>query len=394
MSFTQENGYLPVTIQTIMNAIMLGINIQFGTSYTAETFQGTNHYKFFYALAQRVQSGEIKTAEIFLKYQQYISIMNERISRPVNTNPGIIEKFANYVSTYAPSGYLASVKPMIEADAGKIHIAVNMNEGLRAKGSVTITNFANLTATTADTLAIGATVFTAQAGAATPGTATFQAASSLNATATSLATQINAHATAGALVKAVASGAIVYIYARHGGTAGNSIGLTYVSNGSVGLTTSGATLADGTSNPNFSAEKADIALLISQITVGGTVTMGTESTAIVISNGQSFDFKFNLPDRIPTKLKLTIKTSENNQVVIEDPDTIKAKLLVNINTRYQLGRNFEPQRYFSVVDAPWASEVKLEYSLDNGVTWLTAVYDANYDALLEFGLADIELVEI
>lgn len=393
MSYSQENGYLPVAVETIMASIMENINIQFGTSYTMDTFVGTNFYKYFYALAQRVQSGEVKTSEIFLKLQQYIAITNERISRPVNTNPGIIEKFANYRSTLIPAGLIAAVKPMIDADAGKIHIAVDVYEGDRAQGNVEITNFANLTATTADTINVAGTTFTAQAGAATPGTATFQAATSLAATATSLAAQINAHATVSLLVKAVASGAKVLFTAKHGGTAGNAYVITYVSNGSVGLTTSGATFTGGTTNADYSALKTEINTLISQITVAGAVTQGTEVSTIVLSNGQSFDFKYNLPDRKATKLRLTVTLSENNQVVIDSPDTVKERLLANINSRYRLGRNFEPQRYFTVVDAPWASTVLLEYSLNDGVTWSSSVYDAQYYELFDIGLDDIELIE-
>lgn len=387
MSFSQENGYLPTSVEAIMASIMANINTQFQTNYTVETFVGTNFYKYFYALAQRVQAGEVKTSEVFLKLQQYITLTNERISRPVNTNPGIIEKFL-------AEGYIASVKKMIDADAGKIHIAVDVFEGERSTGNVEITNFANLTVTTADTIAIAGVTFTAQAGAATPGAAVFQATTSNAATATSLATQINAHATTKALVKAIASGAKVLLTAKRGGTAGNAYALVYVSNGTVGATVSGATMSGGTTNPAYASLKTEINTLISQITVAGTVTQGTEVTTIVLSNGQSFDFKFNLPDRKAVKLRLTITLSENNQVVIASPDAVKEMLLANINARYRLGRNFEPQRYFSVVDAPWASQVLLEYSLNDGATYSSAIYDAEYDELFDIGLDDIELVEV
>lgn len=111
-------------------------------------------------------------------------------------------------------------------------------------GTVTISSYANLVSGTADTITIGATVFTAQAGAATLGTATFQAASSNNATATSLAAQINAHATAGALVYAEAAAAVVHLRSKVGGAAG-LLALVYTdNNAAVGASVSGATLAD------------------------------------------------------------------------------------------------------------------------------------------------------
>ena len=37
---------------------------------------GTNFYKYFYALAQRIQTNEIKTSEIFLKLQDYFKYTN------------------------------------------------------------------------------------------------------------------------------------------------------------------------------------------------------------------------------------------------------------------------------------------------------------------------------
>lgn len=389
MPFSQEAGYTPASFQTIMNSLMTGINTQFGTAYTPETFIGSNWYKFSYAMAQRIQAGEIKTSEAFLKLQQYIALTNQRISRPVVTNPGLIEKFL-------AEGYIASVKPPADADAGKVNVCVDVNDGDHATGLVTITNFANLVSGTADKITVGATQFTAQAAAATPGAATFQAATSLSATATSLATQINAHATAGALVNARAVGAEVYLTALHGGTAGNSIALAYTNgDANVGATVSGATLADGTTNADYAADKLEICTIIKNSVVAGCPTYGSESETIVISNGQSFDFKFHLPVRIPIKLRLTIALSENNQVVVGDPDETKQKLLDNIRARYSLGRNFEPQRYFSVIDAPWAAYVTLEWAeKGSSLTYSTAVYDSPFNHLFDINLEDIELVEV
>lgn len=268
MSFSQENGYTPVSIETIMGTLMAGINAQFGTTYTADSFVGTNFYKYFYALAQRVQENEIKTDEIFLKLQQYIDYINARISRPVNTNPGIVDRFM-------AEGFIASTKPMIEADAGKIHICVDTDE-------------------TAD---------------------------------------------------------------------------------------------------NYASLKLAICTLISQITVAGAVTIGPENETIVLSNGQAFDFNFSLPNRIPTKIKLTVILSENNQVAVGSPDDVKIKLLSNMLSRYRLGKNFEPQKYFAVADAPWSSMVTLEYSFNDGETWQNTIYEADFDDLLTFSLADITLIE-
>lgn len=116
----------------------------------------------------------------------------------------------------------------------------------RATGLVTVTSFANLLTTTPDTLAVAGTTFTAQSGAATLGTATFRAATSNAATATSIAVQINAHATANTKVMAVDNGdATVSIYSLVSGAGttgtGNDIAVVYTDNGggNIGITLSG-----------------------------------------------------------------------------------------------------------------------------------------------------------
>jgi hypothetical protein len=268
MPFSQDQGYVPLEIADIMDAIRGYVNTQFGTTYTAESFVGTNFYKYFYALAQRMAENELKTSEIFLKLQEYIDVTNERISRPVATNPGIIEKLES-------EGYTASVKPMIEADAGEINICVDVNDA----------------------------------------------------------------------------------------------------------------------DPDYADIKLDIATIIKDSTAAGCVTLGAESETIVLSNGQSFDFKYHLPDRKTALLRLTTVLSENNQLVIGDPDDTKATLLANIAANYRLGKNFEPQRYFGIVDAPWASSVLLEYSINAGADYYSVVYDANFEDLFEVSLADTTLVE-
>lgn len=394
MGFSQESGYVPVSIQTIMASIMANINTQFQIvpPYTMATFEGTNHYKNAYAQAQRMQENEIATSEIFLYLQNYFTTINARISRPVVTNPGIIEKLES-------EGYIASVKPMIEADAGKINIAVDVDDGVHATGTVTITSFANLVSGTADVITINGTAFTAQAGAATPGTGTFQAATSVSATAASLASQINAHATASLVVKATSLAGVVTLTAVHGGLAGNALTIAYTNNdANVGATVSGATLTggldyEGAGGETYPDVRTEIGTLISQITVAGAVTQGTEVTTIVLSNGQSFDFKYHLPDRLQVLLRLTITLSENNQFVIETQDNIKLKLLDNILANYRLGKNFEPQKYFTVEDAPWASQVLLEYSI-NGGAYSSAVYNADFDELFDIKLENINLVEV
>lgn len=388
MSFSQENGYIPSTVADLMGLVRGGVNAQFGTTYDAETFEGTNFYKYFYALIQRLQENEVRTDEIVLKLQQYFEVTNEMITRPNTTNPGIIDYFTE-------RDYVVSVKAPIDADAGKVYIAVDVDDGVHASGNITVTSYANLLTTTPDTVTVGATVFTAQSGAATLGTATFRAATSNDLTATSLAAQINAHAVAGALVKATAAAAVVTIKAIHGGTAGNAIALGYTDNGggNIGATKSGTFLTGGTTNAAYAAARLAICTMIKDSIVAGVISQGTEVETITLSNSQSFDFKFNLPNRIPVILRLTLVTSANNQFQILTPQETAELLFTNIGARYRLGLSFEPQRYFSVIDAPWAASVLLEYSINAGGSWASTVYASNYDDLFTFALGDIEIIE-
>ncbi len=388
MSFAQDTGYLPATIEQIVASFRTDINTQFGTTYDADTFLGTNFYKYFYAIAQRLQENEVKTSEIFLNLQQYFDETNENIQRPNTTHPGIIDYFA-------ARDYLASTKAPADADAGKLFVCVDVDDD-HARGLATITSYANLVSGTDDSITVGATLFTAQAGAATPGAATFQAATSNALTAASLALQINNHATAGALVDAWVdtSGAAVIIRAKARGTAGNSIALAYTDNDTnVGATVSGATLTGGnTATLDYDDVRLAIATIIKDCCVAGVVSQGDEVESITLPNNQSFDFKFSLPTRTAIDLKLTITLSGNNQFNVLTDAQVAQILFDNITARYKLGLDFEPQRYFSILDAPWAANVLLEYDMGGG--FVSTVFNSEFDDLFTFALVDITVVNM
>jgi len=272
MGFAQDSGYTPDTFETIMSFVREGVNTQFGTSYTEETFVGTNWYKYAYQIVQRIQQGEVKTSEIFQKLQQYIALTNERIQRPSVSFPGLIESFDS-------QDFIASVKPPAEADAGKIFICVLLDD---------------------------------------------------------------------------------------------------------------ADPDYGTGNAND--EKLKVATLISEYVAAGMVTMGSEVTAITLSNGQEFDFKFDLPDKTPILLRLTATKSRNQVLTVPSDEEIRQKIFENVNARYRLGWDFEPERYYGVSDALWANDVTLEWSDDAGGTWHPEVFVAAYTDLFTFELGDISVV--
>lgn len=390
MSFASDTGYLPLSIEAMMDFVRENVNTKFDTTYTAETFLGTNLYKYFYALIQRLQQNEIKTSEIFLRLQEYFNITNEKIQRPNTTHPGIYDYFKD-------RGYFISTKPPADENAGKAFICVDVEDN-HARGTIQIDNYGNLVSGTEDTITIDETEFTAQGSTVTPGDPTFQAATSNEATAQSLVSQINSHEHTSEIVDAWVVGSIVYVRAKEGGTSGNSIALDYTDNDSnEGATISDATLLGGraleSGEQDYDVTRLEICNLVKNCVIAGIVSQGTEIEEITLSNGQSFEFKFNLPNKIPVLLRLTITLSENNEFTILSPDEVKQKLYDNISAKYRLGKNFEPQRYFSVIDVPWAAEVLLEWSDDNGSNWHDEVYDAEYDEVFTFELNDITIVE-
>lgn len=126
MSYAQDNGYTAVPFSELMNELRLAINRPvaeggLGTSYTEETFVGTGLYKYAYAVLQKSQENEVKTAEIFQKLQEYIATTNAKIKRPSVSQPGLIEQFDD-------AGYVASVKPPVDVDAGKIFVCVDLDD--------------------------------------------------------------------------------------------------------------------------------------------------------------------------------------------------------------------------------------------------------------------------
>lgn len=122
MSYAQDTGYTPRTIPAIMEDVRVRVNAAFGLTYDEATFAGTNWYKYFYLQAQLVEKGEITTSQVFQKLQDYIQTTNDKINRPSVSYPGVVEAFED-------AGFLASIKPPELADAGKVGICVDLDNG-------------------------------------------------------------------------------------------------------------------------------------------------------------------------------------------------------------------------------------------------------------------------
>lgn len=267
MSYAQDTGYVPVTFDVLMGAVRDAYNTAYSTTYTEGTFIGTNAYKYYYVLVQKILENEVKTAEIFAKLQEYIATTNARIQRPSVSLPGIIDSFT-------ANGYVASVKKNAVEDAGTVSICVNVDDG---------------------------------AG-------------------------------------------------------------------------------------DYADTRLAICTFLKDFIAAGMVFVGSETEAIVLTNGQSFDFSYSLPTKIPVLLRLTLTSSDNQDQVIPSDTAIRAIAYANLLARYRLGWDFEPQRYFTQVDAPWAATILLEWSDDDGGSYHSTVFEAEFEDLYTFSLDDIEVL--
>ncbi len=371
MAFDLLNGYQPRTFAEILQAFTDEVNAQFGTAYDTTTIVGTEFYKFFYAGAQLVMQSEAQTAEITAKMTDYIRTANENINLPKSTIDGFTQ---GLLAPIADGGLelVSTIKNITNsAEAGYLFLCVDVDDGDHATGNVTITDYLHLTNSGNDIIAVNGVNFTAQTGAATLGTGTFQAATSNAATAASLATQINAHATVGLVVKATAVGAVVNLRTIHGGTAGNSVALAYTNTANgVGATVSGATLTGGTDNADYAALKQEIINKMGAWLSAGLYYTGTEEGTRIALNGQTFTYKFAMPDPVNILVRITATASANAKTPILNENQIRDIFDANFASLYRLGLNFEPEKYLEIArDLPFASDILLEYSENAGSTW-------------------------
>lgn len=265
MPFNTEYGYVPESVPSLIAKLIPYLNAQLGTSYTYETFQGTNLYRFVYGVAQLIADLEVDTGEIYNKLQDYFRATNEEVLVPRTPLEGLIEQFA------------AAGFPAVSFDQS------------------------------------------------TPGV---------------LKTCVNVDDQA----------------------------------------------------EDYAEKKALIIETLALYTVLGLNYDGLETGDYTFSNGQVFTYKFDLPTIVPVLLKATITISLNNTSRIFTADEIRTIIDDNITELYQLGNDFEPLKYLTTKDLPFAATIALEYSLDDGSTYSGDVYSADYTDLFQYTKSEIEVI--
>lgn len=64
---------------------------------------------------------------------------------------------------------------------------------------------------------------------------------------------------------------------------------------------------------------------------------GTEIGQVTASNGQVFNYAFDLPTETALKVKIKVRVSENTTLFVETPNEVKNKFLANFAKLYRLG---------------------------------------------------------
>jgi hypothetical protein len=137
-----------------------------------------------------------------------------------------------------------------------------------------------------------------------------------------------------------------------------------------------------------------IAQILKDNTAAGLKTFGDISVSLSLSNGQDKTFNFSLANRIPTLLRLTLQEKSSASYSALNEQTVKEQLLKNLKEMYQIGNDFEPQRYFEIYrDAPQAVKILLQYSNDKTSGNFTSdIYVSDYRDVFSFSDSGISVI--
>ncbi|CAH1521254.1 Whole genome shotgun sequence [Vibrio owensii] len=121
MKWDSETGVQPDSFETIMEAYFNAFknaDPKF-ESLAYNTFVASDEYKVFYASVQVDMGIENVIAMLFIKMSEFIQSENLKINNPTTTPNALMEGLENNF------GFKSSVKPMIEEESGKMHVAID-----------------------------------------------------------------------------------------------------------------------------------------------------------------------------------------------------------------------------------------------------------------------------
>ncbi|GLT13916.1 hypothetical protein [Vibrio algivorus] len=122
------------------------------------------------------------------------------------------------------------------------------------------------------------------------------------------------------------------------------------------------------------------AYMESTCVVASTYMVGDIEQSIVLSEGGIETYRWVAQTEQDMIFKITMKVSRNSTAATDTPEDVLSKFMANWNEFYWIGMDVEPEKYFEINrDAPYASEIITEYSLDDGTTWETSPYESPYN---------------
>lgn len=107
---------------------------------------------------------------------------------------------------------------------------------------------------------------------------------------------------------------------------------------------------------------------------------GAEEGVVVATNGQNFTYKYDLPTPVDILVRITVVASPNAKTPVFNENQVRDKFNANFAEFYRIGLNFEPEKYLEIArDLPFAADILLEYSLDDGANWESEPLEMAYD---------------
>lgn len=111
---------------------------------------------------------------------------------------------------------------------------------------------------------------------------------------------------------------------------------------------------------------------------GGIVMVGDIKVDIPVG-GQSFESVWVKAVERQVSFKLTITVSRQSINYLESELDIQKRFIANFKAMQEIGYDIEPEKYFEIVrDAPYASDILTQFSLDSGSTWQTLPHASLY----------------
>lgn len=143
---------------------------------------------------------------------------------------------------------------------------------------------------------------------------------------------------------------------------------------------------------DYASKKQEIFNALHKYLTAGLHYNGTETGTVTATNGQVFNYAYELPTEKALKIKIQVKVSDNNNLFVETTNSIKEKFLENFAELYRFGYDFEPQQFLNISrDLPFASEITTQYSTNGGSSWGSAVLQSDYKTKYTISNADVEI---